>query len=67
MPLMVVRGSGYGRERLGPFSLENVTAVLSFISGVPGCHHATQNPQNPQNLLPGEVLNRPGFTGGSGP
>jgi hypothetical protein len=43
--------------------LDNVTAALPLISGFPGCHHATQNPQNPQNLLSG--VNRPGISGGS--
>ena len=45
-----------GRERLAPFSLDNVTADLWFIGGSPRCRHAPQNLQNPQNRPAGEVL-----------
>jgi hypothetical protein len=55
-PLMAGCGSGSGREWLRPFSLDNVTAALPFMSGSPRCRHASQNPHNPQNLLPDEVL-----------
>src|SRR5688500_3018767 len=43
-------------KRLGPFSLDNVTAVLPFMSGLRRCRHATQNPHNPQNRLANKVL-----------
>jgi hypothetical protein len=43
-------------KRLGPFSLDNVTAVLAFIGGSPRCRHTPQNPQNPQNRSAEEVL-----------
>jgi hypothetical protein len=56
VPLAGGHDSRDGRERLGPFSLDNVTAAMSFIGGSPRCRHATQNPQNPQNRLANEVL-----------
>jgi hypothetical protein len=45
-PQAAGRGSGYGRERLGLFSLDNVTGDLALTAGSPKCRHAPQNLQN---------------------
>ena len=49
-------GNADDLELLGPFSLDNVTATVSFIGGSLGCCHAPQNLQNRQNQSAGEVL-----------
>jgi hypothetical protein len=51
MPLAGGHDSRDGRERLGPFSLDNVTADLALTGGSPRCRHARQNLQNRQNRL----------------
>ena len=45
-----------GRERQGPFSLDNVTADLALTGGSLRCRHARQNLQNRQNRSASEVL-----------
>jgi hypothetical protein len=55
-PLTAAHGSRYGRERLGPFSLDNVTVDLALTGGSPRCRHAPQNLHNLQNRPASEVL-----------
>jgi hypothetical protein len=55
-PLATGHDSRDGRERLGPFSLDNVIADLALTAGSPRCRHAPQNLQNLQNRPASEVL-----------
>ena len=55
-PLVTGYGSRYDRERLGPFSLDNVTGGFTLIGGRPKYRRAPQKRQNRQKQLRGLFL-----------
>jgi hypothetical protein len=50
-PLATGDGGRHGRERLGPFSLDNVTGEFTLIAGRPRYRRAPQKRQNRQKQL----------------